>query len=87
MKHKSHADVDRRLARIVGHLEGIRRMIDEEKPCVAILQQLKAVIAAMESARRLVLKDHVHHCLSDAIEKKSAASAVEEIEAILSQIL
>ena len=87
MHHASHPDVDRRLARIVGHIEGIRRMMGDEKSCVEILQQFKAVIAALESARQLVLKDHVHHCLSHAIEKKSASAAVEEIEAILSQIL
>ncbi|HOT27313.1 MAG TPA: metal-sensitive transcriptional regulator [Candidatus Ozemobacteraceae bacterium] len=85
--HESHPDVDRRLARIAGHIEGIRRMIGEEKPCTQILQQMKAVISALESARRIVLTDHVRHCLAHAIQKKSSKAAVDEVEQILSQLL
>jgi len=86
MKHHSHPDVDRRLARVGGHIEGIRRMIAEEKGCCEILQQMKAVISALESARRIILLDHVRHCLGDAIEKKKTTSALEEIEQLLEQI-
>ncbi len=85
--HQSQPDVDRRLARVAGHIEGIRKMLSDEKPCTEVLQQMKAVIAALESARRIVLMDHTRHCLADAIQKKSAKAAVEEIEQILTQIL
>lgn len=85
--HESHPDVDKRLARIAGHIEGIRRMIGEEKPCPQILQQMKAVISALESARRIILTDHVQHCLAHAIQKKNSKDAVDEIKQILSQIL
>jgi len=64
--HKSHPDVDRRLGRIAGHVEGIRRMLAEEKTCCEILQQVKAVMAALEAARRIILLDHVRHCLGEA---------------------
>ncbi|MBF0545545.1 MAG: metal-sensitive transcriptional regulator [Candidatus Riflebacteria bacterium] len=87
MNHKSHADVDRRLAKISGHVEGIRRMIAQDKGCVEILQQMKAVMSALDSTRKILLKDHVQHCLAEALEQKTPSSAVEEIEAILSQIL
>lgn len=85
--HESHPDIDRRLARISGHIEGIRRMIAEEKPCTQILQQMKAVISALESARRILLTDHVQHCLGHAIQTKSAKTAVDEIEQILALLL
>lgn len=85
--HESHPDVDRRLARIAGHVEGIRRMIGEEKPCTQILQQMKAVISALESARRIILTDHVRHCLAHAIQKKSVQAAVDEVEQLLAQIV
>jgi DNA-binding FrmR family transcriptional regulator len=87
MKHTSHRDVDRRLARIAGHLEGVRRMIAEEKSCIEVLQQMKAIMSALESARNVLLKDHVQHCLGDAIQKRNTEAAVKEIEGILSQIL
>lgn len=87
MRHKSQPDVDRRLARIVGHLEGVRRMLEADKPCIDVLQQMKAVIAALTSAREIVAKDHVRQCIAEAINKGNTAGAVEEVEAVLSQIL
>jgi len=84
--HKSHPDVDRRLGRIAGHVEGIRRMLAEEKTCCEILQQVKAVMAALEAARRIILLDHVRHCLGEAIKSKQTGAAVEEVEQLLAQI-
>ncbi|RCK80912.1 MAG: hypothetical protein OZSIB_2800 [Candidatus Ozemobacter sibiricus] len=84
--HPSHPDVDRRLARIAGHVEAIRRMLAAEKPCHEILQQMKAVLVALENTRRIVLMDHVHHCIGDAIRQKQATAAVEEIEHLLTQL-
>ncbi len=84
--HPSHPDVDRRLARIAGHVEAIRRMLAAEKPCHEILQQMKAVLAALENTRRIVVMDHVHHCVGDAIRQKQATAAVEEIEHLFSQV-
>ena len=86
MKHRSHPDVDRRLAKIAGHVEGIRRMLAEEKPCPEILQQVKAVLAALENTRRIILMDHVQHCVGDAIRHKQPKAAVEEIEQLLAQV-
>jgi hypothetical protein NreA len=85
-KHASHPDVDRRLARVAGHVEGIRRMLAEGKGCCEILQQMKAVLSALENARRLILMDHVRHCLAEAIQEKKAPAAVEEVEQILEQL-
>jgi DNA-binding FrmR family transcriptional regulator len=79
MKHPSHPDVDRRLARVAGHLEGIRRMLADEKPCGEILQQMKAVAAALEQARRIILLDHAKHCLADIIEEGDHRAAQEEL--------
>lgn len=84
--HQSHPDVDRRLARIGGHIEGIRRMLTEEKTCCEVLQQVKAVMAALESTRRIILLDHVRHCLGEAIRNKQTGAAVEEVEQLFAQI-
>ncbi len=86
MKHESHPDVDRRLARVAGHIEGIRRMITEEKTCGEILQQMKAVISALENARRIVLLDHLRHCVADGMAKKNPTAAMEELEHLIEQV-
>ncbi|HNV68170.1 MAG TPA: metal-sensitive transcriptional regulator [Candidatus Ozemobacteraceae bacterium] len=86
-KHPTHPDLTRRLARIAGHVEAIRRMLDEERSCPEILQQMKAVLAALENARRILAEDHIRHCLVDAIERKNTKAVIEEIEEVFSQIL
>lgn len=87
MKHESHPDVDLRLARISGHIEGIRKMIAQEKTCCEILQQMKAVISALKQARRIVVLDHARHCIADAIEAHDTRTAIDDLEQIISQIL
>ena len=86
MSHPSHPDVDRRLARAAGHIEGVRRMIAQEKPCADLLQQMKAVISALEKARRMLLEDHVLHCITDAMQKNDAPWVKEELEKIMKQL-
>ena len=86
MKHHSHTDIDRRLARAGGHIEAVRRMIAEERNCTEVLQQIKAVISALENARRIVATDHIQHCISDAIDKRQTKTAIEEVQLVLSNI-
>lgn len=61
--HKHRHDADRRLSRIAGHVEAIRRMIADERDCPELLVQLGAVRAAIEQVGLVVLKDHLSACL------------------------
>jgi len=58
----------RRLKNIEGQVRGLQRMVEEEKYCVDILNQISAVRAALHSVGMLVLRRHVETCVSDAIE-------------------
>ncbi|RGT70971.1 MULTISPECIES: metal-sensing transcriptional repressor [Lachnospiraceae] len=57
-----------RLSRSIGHLESIKRMIESGKDCSEVLIQLAAVKAAVNNTGKVILKEHLEHCIVDAIE-------------------
>jgi DNA-binding FrmR family transcriptional regulator len=59
----------RRLNRIEGQVRGIRRMIEEPRACIEILQQLAAAEAALNRISLAVFRHHVDHCIHDAVVK------------------
>lgn len=61
------AGVSKRLARIEGQVRGLSRMIDEDRYCIDILTQVKAVQAALRKVEGELLTDHADHCLAVAI--------------------
>jgi DNA-binding FrmR family transcriptional regulator len=80
--HTSHPAIIKRLNRAAGHLRSIVTMIDEERPCVDIAQQLQAVESAIASAKRALINDHIDHCLVHAAEGEGPTQAVEQFRAI-----
>ncbi len=68
MDTETRADVLRRIAYARGHLDGIRRMIEDENYCVDVMKQSYAVRRALEKAEARMLDGHLHHCVVDAIE-------------------
>ena len=67
-----------RLSRAQGHLDAVRRMVERGEDCSQVLVQLSAVISALNSTGRVILKDHIAHCIVDAVE----ADDMEPIEAL-----
>lgn len=66
--HESSADVIKRLSRISGHVEAVKKMVAEDRDCSEVLIQIAAVRAALNSVGREILKDHIEHCVADAVE-------------------
>ena len=66
MKREKEATI-RRLNRIEGQVRGVSKMIDEERYCIDVLQQLQAVKAALAKVEDAVLKDHAATCVESAI--------------------
>ncbi len=60
-----------RLRRIEGQVQGIHRMVEEDKYCVDILLQLAAVQGAVEQVQKLVLGQHIESCVADAMRSGS----------------
>ena len=72
-----------RLRRIEGQVQGIQRMVEEEKYCVDILLQLTAVQGAVEQVQKLVLGRHIASCVSDAIRSGSGRERQKKIDELL----
>lgn len=66
--HLNSKAVSNRLARAIGHLEAVKRMVDREEDCAEILIQLAAVRSAINNAGKVILMDHLNHCIVEAVE-------------------
>ena len=62
--HSTHPAIIKRLKRANGHLAKIVKMIEEERPCLEVAQQMQAVYKAIESAKSTFIHDHIQGCLS-----------------------
>ena len=58
-----------RLSRAIGHLESIKHMIEDGRDCSEVLIQLSAVKAAINNTGKVILQDHISHCIVDAVEE------------------
>ncbi|MFT0546151.1 metal-sensing transcriptional repressor [Allopusillimonas ginsengisoli] len=76
-KHSTHPDLVKRLKRAEGHLRHVIGMIQEEQPCLDIARQLTAVESAVTAAKRVLIHDHIDHCLDH-----DAASVLAEMKAL-----
>ena len=72
-----------RLRRIEGQVQGIQRMVEEEKYCVDILLQLSAVEGAVEQVQRLLLGRHIESCVADAIRSGSTRDRQKKVDELL----
>ncbi len=66
--HEHTRAVVNRLSRAIGHLEAVKRMAEEGRDCSELLVQLAAVRSALNATSRIILKDHIEHCIVDAVE-------------------
>ncbi len=63
--HTSHPKIIQRLRRAEGHLKSIVLMLETERPCVELAQQLHAVEKAIANAKRALIHDHIGHSLAE----------------------
>ena len=80
--HTSHPQIIARLKRANGHLQKIIAMLEEERGCLDIAQQLQAVEKAIVNAKKTLVHDHVDHCLEHAVNGETTAEAIAEFKAI-----
>lgn len=71
-------NLHRRLAKIIGQIQAIDRMIDEDIPCEDILSQINAAKSALNKAGQVVLEGHIKHCVRDGIEHGDADTTIEK---------
>lgn len=75
-----------RLSRAIGHLESIRRMVEDGRDCSEVLIQLSAVKSAINNTGKVILQDHIEHCIVDAIES-GENQALEELNKAIDRFM
>lgn len=66
-EHEHTKAVINRISRAVGHLSAVKKMVEEGRDCSEVLIQLSAVKAEIAATEKVVLKDHLEHCVADAV--------------------
>lgn len=84
--HTQTKSVLNRLSRAQGHLESVRKMVERGEDCSEVLLQLSAVISALNSTGRVILKDHIEHCIVDAVEEHDT-QAIDQLNAAIDRFM
>ena len=68
---------------LTGHLEGVKKMIENDKYCVDIILQNEAVISALKKVNEMVLENHLNTCVTEAIKNKNEKERKKKIKELL----
>jgi DNA-binding FrmR family transcriptional regulator len=82
MDEQTRKTVTQRLASAAGHLKGIERMVEDEAYCIDVIRQIQAVQAALSKVSTLILDNHLHTCVTTAIQGDDPV----EREAVLQEV-
>ena len=72
-----------RLSRIEGQVRGVTRMVEEDRYCIDVLTQIRAVRAAIDKVEQEILHDHLQHCVAHAFHGGSARDRQVKIEELI----
>ncbi len=84
--HMHTKEVTVRLSRAIGHLGSVKKMVEDGRDCSEVLVQLAAVRAAIGAVSRIILKDHIEHCIVHAVEENDQ-DAIAELENAIDKLL
>ncbi len=79
MKPEYKREAALRLKVAAGHLDGVRRMVEQEAYCVDLMKQLSAVQASLERVQHIFLRNHLSTCVSDAIQRGMGEEIIDEL--------
>ena len=80
--HTSHPAIVKRLKRAAGHLTTVIDMIEAQRPCVDLAQQLHAVEHAVAAAKKALIHDHIEHCLEAPESGDQAKATLEDLKTL-----
>ena len=91
-KHRHHhseehkREVSNRLARAIGHLQKVKQMVKDDEDCSDVLIQLAAVKSAINNTGKVILKDHMEHCIVHALEDGDT-EMIDELNAAIDKFM
>ncbi len=80
---KDKKEILARLRKMEGQLQGIRRMVEEGRYCVDVLNQLSSIIAAAHKVSAIILGDHIRGCVRDALGNEHSDDYVNELVGVV----
>ena len=80
--HENTKAVLNRLSRAIGHLESVKKMVENGRDCSEVLVQIAAVRSAINNVGKVILQDHIQHCIVDAVEHDDQKALEDLCQAI-----
>jgi DNA-binding FrmR family transcriptional regulator len=77
----------KRLKRMEGQVRGISQMVEDDRYCLDIVQQINAITAAAREVSMVLLEDHLRGCVQDAIKEDNSEEAIKEMVKVLGKAL
>ncbi len=83
MRKSTKKQILNRVSYLSGHLEGIKKMIKDDKYCIDVIKQNEAVMAAIKKVNRIILENHLNTCVTEAIKGKDKKERKKKIKELL----
>jgi DNA-binding FrmR family transcriptional regulator len=80
-------DIARRLARVAGHANSLKRLWEEGRECDDMLTQVAAVRAGLDQVGKAILEHHIEHCVTQAVKRGEAEEAIRDLKAALDRFV
>lgn len=81
-----HAQVAQLLKTARGQIDGILKMVEEDRYCLEVSTQISAAVSVLKKANRAVLRGHMDHCVRQAVADGTADSKLDELAALLDKL-
>lgn len=84
--HEHTKAVLNRMSRAIGHMNAVKKMIEDGRDCSDVLIQLSAIKSEITGVSKVILKDHIDHCILDAV-KDNDEDAIENLKGAIDKLL
>ena len=84
--HEHTKAVLNRMSRAIGHMSAVKKMIEDGRDCSDVLIQLSAIKSEITGVSKVILKDHIDHCIVDAV-KENDEDAIEHLKGAIDKLL
>jgi len=84
--HEHTKAVLNRMSRAIGHMNAVKKMIEDGRDCSDVLIQLSAIQSEITGVSKVILKDHIDHCIVDAV-KENDEDAIENLKGAIDKLL
>lgn len=84
--HTQTKAVLNRMARLIGHMESVKKMVEDGRDCSEVLIQISAVKSALDGVSKVILKDHIEHCILDAVLENDEES-IEKLKKAIDKMI